>query len=401
MKKQLLLGAALLSLALLTACGNSSAKSDSNSSATKSSVIEKTKSYTIHNATFKVPSSWTEKDGNTETTKYFYPKDGMLDVDFEETTSSIMDESSRKDFISGLDGAFDNFKVTNETKASANNYAWDISFSKDGKQYEGQLAVIDVNGGLLSFFMATTGDTFKNYENDYGGVLQSCNFELRDNSTTPESSSPKAETNQSSLDILSELAANSKSTNEIYVTGDITVGNDQPVTPGIYDLTITGGDGNIQGERKNVNGMFINWIGGATGNSNGDPSTIRIILFDGDILSFSNISKIKFTAVAAKVTPSTQLGIGNFIVGRDIPAGNYKLSTNMTMDPQFENLGWSLSIYNDDSGQSQEQNYNPGNSDVAVSLKDGEILTTTFDNSNYYETNVSSDNAKLIFTPIQ
>ncbi|MDR0299746.1 MAG: hypothetical protein LBI13_06650 [Streptococcaceae bacterium] len=214
----------------------------------------------------------------------------------------------------------------------------------------------------------------------------------------PDSSS---EEKQSTLGILNELAAESKTTDEIYITGDITVGAGQSVTPGIYDLTITGGEGNITGERKSINGLFINWIGGVSGNTSGDASTIRVLLFNGDILKFSNISKVKFTAIPAKVTSSTQIGIGNYVVGRDIPAGTYKLSTNMQLSAQFQNLGWNIDIYNDTTRSSQSQAYNSGNSDVAVSLKEGEVLTTTFDNSNYYETGISSDTAKLIFTPVK
>lgn len=206
---------------------------------------------------------------------------------------------------------------------------------------------------------------------------------------------------QTTLELLNQLASTSKSTDEIYVTGEITVGDEQTVSPGIYDLSVTGGSGNITGSRKSVNGMFINWLGGAPGNDSGYASHIRIVLLDGDTLNFSNISKIKFTAVPEKITPSTQLGIGNFIVGRDIPAGNYKLSTNMTMNPQFANLGWTFSIYNDENGNERSQDYNPGNSDVVVSLKDGEIITTSFMNSNYYDTKISDDNAKLIFTTVK
>lgn len=206
---------------------------------------------------------------------------------------------------------------------------------------------------------------------------------------------------QTPLELMNQLASVSKSTDEIYVTGEITIGDGQTVSPGIYDLNITGGSGNITGSRKTVNGMFLNWTGGALGNDGGYASHIRIVLLDGDKLNFSNISKIKFTAIPEKTTSSNQLGTGNFIVGRDIPAGNYKLSTNMTMDPQFKNLGWTLSIYNDEKGNERSQDYNPGNPDVVVSLKEGEIITTSFMNSNYYETKISDDSAKLIFNAVK
>lgn len=197
---------------------------------------------------------------------------------------------------------------------------------------------------------------------------------------------------------MNQFAANSKSVPEIYITGNMTIGKDQPIKPGIYDLTVTGGSGNITGERKMINGMFINWTAAATGGEFNDyPSTIRIILFEGDTLSFRDISKIKLTAITEKVTPSNQLGIGNYVVGRDIPAGTYKLSTNITMNPKFENLGWDINIYNDDTQQSQDQTLLPKNMDVAVTLKEGEIITTTFDNT---QDGVPTDSARLIFTPV-
>ena len=126
------------------------------------------------------------------------------------------------------------------------------------------------------------------------------------------------------------------------------------------------------------------------------PSVIRVILFEGDTLDFSNISKIKLTAVE-NVSQSNEIGIGNYVVGRDIPAGTYTLSTNMTMDTEFENLGWNIGIYNEESGDERSQSLNPGNMDVTVKLSEGEIITTSFYNT---DDAVPADSAKLIFTPV-
>lgn len=208
-------------------------------------------------------------------------------------------------------------------------------------------------------------------------------------------SSEQSEKKQGPLDILNQLAAMSKSTEELYVTGDLTIGSEQEIKPGIYDLEITGGSGNISGERANVP-LFINWVGGAKGS--GDyASKIRILLFEGDILKFRNISKIKLNAIPEKVEPTNELGIGEFIVGRDIPAGDYKLSTNAKLNPEYENLGWSTIIYNDSDGQSRDQQLTGTNNDVAVSLKNGEVISISYDNTDYGS---SSDDAKLIFTKL-
>ena len=69
---------------------------------------------------------------------------------------------------------------------------------------------------------------------------------------------------------------------------------------------------------------------------------------------------------------------------------------------KFSDWGNLLKQYaNDENGNERSQDYNPGNSDVVVSLKDGEIITTSFMNSNYYDTKISDDNAKLIFTTVK
>ena len=199
------------------------------------------------------------------------------------------------------------------------------------------------------------------------------------------------------LDALNQLATLSTQTEELYVTGNIIIGENEEVTPGIYDLEITGGSGNIFGERSTISSLFINWVGGSKGNSGGYPSKIRMLLFEGDTLEFSDISKVKFNAVPAEVEPSNELGIGEFIVGRDINPGDYKLSTNVKMNPEYENLGWNITIYNDESGQSRDQMFTATNNDVAVSLKEGEVISIFYDNT---DEGSSADDAKLIFTDL-
>ena len=227
------------------------------------------------------------------------------------------------------------------------------------------------------------------------------------NPTVKTDSTPKSEKNSSvtdvtkgnsSLEEMNLLAKQSKSTEEIYVTGDVVVGLNGDVKPGIYDLEITGGSGNIFGNRKDAFSLFINWVAGAPGISTDYPSKIRIILFEGDILDFSNISKIKFNAVPEKVEMSNEVGIGEYVVGRDIKAGTYKLSTNINMNSEFQNLGWSLSIYNMLTKTSKNQTLDPSNLDVAVKLEEGEIISISLHNT---DDNVSSDDARLIFTELK
>lgn len=221
-------------------------------------------------------------------------------------------------------------------------------------------------------------------------VVKSTSSEVKQ-TTTQE----KVKNEKTSLGLYNEMAKNSKSTEEIYVTGDVVVGEGKDVSPGIYDLEITGGSGNILGTRKSLFTPFINFLGGAPGTSNRYASKIRIILFDGDVLKFKNISKIKFTAIPEEVQMSNELGVGEYVVGRDIKPGTYKLSTNKSMNSEYKNLGWDVNIVNETTKKSKQQRFNPGNPDVVVKLEEGEIISTMFQVTSQ---DGSVDDARLIFT---
>ena len=49
----------------------------------------------------------------------------------------------------------------------------------------------------------------------------------------------------------------------------------------------------------------------------------------------------------------------------------YRLSTNINMNSELQNLGWSLSIYNMLTKTSKNQTLDPSNLDVAVKLEEG------------------------------
>lgn len=185
-----------------------------------------------------------------------------------------------------------------------------------------------------------------------------------------------------SLTDLNEIILSSQSTDEIYITDILEVGEEEEVKPGIYDMEILGGGGNIFGERASVP-MHINWLGGAKGSDYGYPSVIRVILFEGDELEFHEIGKVKFTAVPEKVTPGQELRIGEYIVGRDVPVGKYKLATNMELDEEFDNLGWQITSYDLDTEKSKQQSLTANNPDVALNLKEGQIISIFYDNTDF------------------
>ena len=158
------------------------------------------------------------------------------------------------------------------------------------------------------------------------------------------------------------------------------------------NLQITGGSGNIFGTRKSENGLYINFVAGAVGNIGNYASKIRLILFDGDTLQLQDISKVKFNAVPKEVEPSNELGQGEFIVGRDIKEGTYKLSTNVNLDPQLNYKSHETCIYRKTS---KSQEYNPGNTDVVVKLKNNQVLSINYSG---FDESTKADDAKLIFT---
>lgn len=130
------------------------------------------------------------------------------------------------------------------------------------------------------------------------------------------------------------------------------------VKPGIYDLQVTGGDGyvSIKNEKQYY---FYSSFGMSA---------------PGTVIEFSNISKVKFNAVAKEVTPFNELGIGNFVVGRDIKPGTYKLSSNVSFDGEYS-AKWDIRITNLDTKRSKDQTFDKENSDVAVKLEEGELVT--------------------------
>lgn len=216
------------------------------------------------------------------------------------------------------------------------------------------------------------------------------------------SSSKKQEKEEKASSVLDmfneELASSGKSTEEVYVTGDITVGEDGDVKPGIYDLQVTGGDGYVTIDHDELYYFYSSFSMAAPGTEYSySPSSVRVILFDGMTIEFSDISKVRFTAVGKDVTPSNELGIGNFIVGRDIKPGTYKLSSSVSLDTEYSSE-WDLTIYNFDSEKGRDQSLSKENSDVAVKLEEGEVITVQYDN---WDSEVPTDKARLIFTSVE
>jgi hypothetical protein len=204
---------------------------------------------------------------------------------------------------------------------------------------------------------------------------QDAETDLSDESGSEEESGlveASGEDNQQNTDMLAaydELLKGGSDTSDMYVTGDVSVGKDKDLKPGIYDMTFIGGSLNGYVNHPSFGLAFY-----------GDNNEVaRLILTEGITLEFSEVSKVKFTAVR-KAKFLSELGQGEYLVGKDIKEGKYKLSTNGSLG----NGGvWWIWICTPDGAGGYNldysQEYTAGNTDIAISLKEGDVLSLSCD----------------------
>lgn len=211
-----------------------------------------------------------------------------------------------------------------------------------------------------------------------------------------EYSSESIEKELTTLEVLNNFAAQSKSVIDVYYTKKIEIGKDKDIVPGIYDLEITGGSGNINVERNSLFVMYVNWIGGADNPDNTYPSKFRIILADKDFLELNGISKFNLIAVSQNVEVKKELTNGEFVVGRDIPSGKYKVKTSADLNTEYP-PSWDIAITDLDSREVVNHTLEKNNQDIVIEINDGNILTTFVSNYNH---EVNTDDIKIIFEKV-
>ena len=166
MKKRivLILTATLLSFTLCACSSNTNDKKDSG-----------TKVENIAGYDFEVPETW-EDGNNTDDLQYYYPENGMLMVAYTPLDQSLSDESTRNEFISGFTSGMASAEIDSESEITVSNstaYQYDIAVSMDEKDWESSFVAFDGDGGVVSFFMATTKDSKYDYSSDFESVLDS------------------------------------------------------------------------------------------------------------------------------------------------------------------------------------------------------------------------------------
>ncbi|WP_459129348.1 hypothetical protein [Guggenheimella bovis] len=180
--------------------------------------------------------------------------------------------------------------------------------------------------------------------------------------------------NRNTLPKIKELYGQGES-KDIYAIETIKVGKGGHLKPGIYDLSATTGTGNVIVKRKLFKQLETNYVLKAQNiKPPRFPSKTRVILFEGDSLEFMNVNKVHFEAVPKDVTKKTELSMGEWIVGRDIEPGKYKLETNGAFNKEYPSLGWTIDQYSDDEEYKKYISFNLEENDVAVNLKPGDVL---------------------------
>lgn len=162
----------------------SSQKSEQNTDVSK-----KEQTYSLHNTSFTAPTTWvkqlTDDSDDSTDTMNFTLGNGYLNVHFTETDDSILDDTYRASFVSDFTNStsnnISNAKMTNETKGdNSPSYAWYISFIQNEADYNGEIVSLDVEGGIITFTLYTSGNTFtKDYEEDFDNLLASINYTKR------------------------------------------------------------------------------------------------------------------------------------------------------------------------------------------------------------------------------
>ncbi|URZ86548.1 hypothetical protein [Floricoccus penangensis] len=225
--------------------------------------------------------------------------------------------------------------------------------------------------------------------------------------STSFSSSSKEEVEKSNFIDSVKTYYGKPGVDNFYITGEVKVNKDSEIKPGIYDLVIEQGRGNVMSTQSIIS---ENYVAASAGNSEDNEETlskIRMFLTQDEILKFSNISKASLKQVNLPEKPSDELGTGDWIVGIDIAPGTYKLSSNYDVnankDGQFyPRMEFKIIQFSEDGKKEKIANdnkYNHDNSDVLVKLQDNQIIQIIADSYGQYN-GVKPDDMKLKFNKV-
>ena len=266
----------------------------------------------IKGFSYEIPESWEEGD-STDTNFYFYPEEGMLMVSYEEAEGvSITDEEFREIYSKNVSSGFEEYELIDEYEievAGQEAYYEEIDFTTSSQKFRGRFVTFDYSDGLISFMMGTYFESDVSYDQDFEKIINSIKNE---GGATEKQQTNNIESEQQETENISEKAEEPKVT--IYSNGMYKIGTDMPA--GEYLLTSSSGYYEVTSDST---GSFESII-------TNDNYTNRayVTVFEGQYFQFDG-SAIPVSEAAVFNAGNGVYPEGMYLVGKDIPAGEYKI----------------------------------------------------------------------------
>lgn len=162
-------------LVIVVCCGLFAGCADSEKSEEKKNdvkVVEKE----FQGITFNVPETWSEEN-STETELFFYPENATFLVQFiGQTSMNMQDDVSVQQFIDGFGQSFSKFnldKHMEENVAGSKALKFTSTFEEGDAFLKSTVVVVNHNGGLLSFMLATDSESKDGYDKEFDEIIKS------------------------------------------------------------------------------------------------------------------------------------------------------------------------------------------------------------------------------------
>lgn len=220
-------------------------------------------------------------------------------------------------------------------------------------------------------------------------LLVGCSSANKNTQTSSNQTSNNAQT-ETKKEVQKERKAEGK-------TVDLTAGNfvcGTDIEPGIYDLTPSGGKGQITVKTQDTSdtslGCSMDTLGMIDGNDNTGISKMRLKLVKGDVIQINGVSITHFKPVTTPFVDKTPKNIslyaGRFVPGEDIAPGKYKITAVKGSGNVYIFSKSGLMQQNIADHNTQLTSDNP--KEATITLNDGEPI---------FVTNIE----QVDFTPVQ
>lgn len=158
---------AVMCCGMLAGCGKKKVETSDFDTATN-------KSYSIKGYSFEVPEKWKAGEDNTDDAQFYYPKDGMLQVNYLDVDASVKDKEIRDAFFEGILKGLDECKILSESEIEVDGekaYQQEMDIVMSGKKYTSTMIVFDCGSGMASVGMYSLKDSEKDYSKDFEKVI--------------------------------------------------------------------------------------------------------------------------------------------------------------------------------------------------------------------------------------